>query len=126
MAVLAFGIFLHINVNAMAEGEKPVPLDSQEKKVLKHKNAEKVLAFLKVVGMKSDFVKDAAYFIDDRSEDGYFRIHEEKVGGINMQFRYDLGGFHKENFEINFRPEDSNLEFNANPEKVMLKYKAEF
>jgi hypothetical protein len=125
-AILAIGIFLHININAMAEGEKPVPLDPQEKKILKHKNAEKIMAFMRVAGMHSATLQDVAYFVDERSEDGYFKIHEEKIGGINMQFRYDMGGLHKENFEVNFRPEDSNLELNANPEKVMFRYRAEF
>lgn len=126
MAILALGVFLHLDINAMAEGEKPVPVDKTEVKLQNHKNAEKVIAFMKVAGMRSETFKDAAYFIDERSEDGYFKIHEEKIGGINMQFRYDMGSLHRENFELNFKQDDSNFEVNANPEHVMLRYHLDF
>lgn len=125
MPVAAFSVFLLMGINAAAEGEKPSPKFSQDKKD-KYEDAEKVIAVLKVAGIYSDTVKDVAYFVDERVEGKYFNVASYNYHGIDMSFRYDLGGIDKENIELNFRPEESNYELNMNPERVVLRYQIKF
>lgn len=133
MAIIFVSSFFPISLEASAE---EVAADDQEsRKQLDtdsdinpkhHKNAEKIISFLKVAGVYNDSIKSAAYFIDERSDDGYFKFHETNISGINMQFRYDMGSIHRENFELNFKPDNSDVELNANSEHVMLRYNLEF
>lgn len=118
--IAIFAIALSLPSNA-ARSEEISPVGHNQKPL---KNAEKVITYMGMVGIYDERVKKAAYYMDDHIDDGYFRIHEEKYAGFNMQLRYemDMPSVHK--FQLHFTNEEMpHWEVNGTTRKMMVEYK---
>ena len=102
-------------------------LEPGEPKLKKQKTAEKVIVFLAKAGIYSDSIKQAAYFVDERVEDGYVNIQSAEYQGVKMQLRYDADSIKMENLEVRFTSEDMpNWEMKGTSRGAMLNYQLEF
>lgn len=94
-----------------------------------YKKAERVLKILSYVDMDAPIVKDVAYELDERIEDGFLHLTEQEIdalGGIKMQLRYDVRGVSSDNLQMRFYHDDSNFEITGSREDTFLTYKVKF
>lgn len=98
-------------------------LSGDENTQKKNKKVEKVLKVINQFGIGGSNVKDVAYFVDGRLDDGQFRIHESEFGGINMKLQFDTEKVKVEGFQMKFTTDDlPHWEINANPKEMMINY----
>lgn len=93
----------------------------------RYKNAEKVIAVLKTLNLNHRYLTDTAEYVDANSKDGFFYLTEQEiVSGIQMQIRYDMRGFDKENLQLNFTEEGANYNLTGSSEGVIFRYSLKF
>lgn len=94
----------------------------------RNKNAEKVIAVLKVLDIEHPYLTQTAEYVDANTEDGYFYLTEQEVGstGIQMQIRYDVHGFDADNLQINFTEKGANYNLTGSREGLMYTYSFKF
>jgi len=103
--------------------------DFEDAEKKKYRKAEKVIKILSYVDMDMPYVREAAYYLDERIEGGYLNLSQQQIdelGGVKMQIRYDIDGINADNFEMRLYHDDSNFEFNGSPEGAYLSYRIEF
>ena len=93
----------------------------------KLKNAEKFIAFMNTAGVYDERLQKIAYFIDERVDDGYFRVGSVEYHGTTMQFQYEMDRPSVENFQLKFTDQDApHWELKGSPRGVMLNFHMDF
>lgn len=91
------------------------------------KNARKFVKMLAAMGIDDPRVKNFVGDVDERVEDGYLRLAEERTMGGTLTLHYELsGGFGGKQAELLFTPDDSNFQYSARTNAVMMKYQLRF
>jgi len=127
LAIAALVLFLHPNISAKAEDRDYFPSLNQIENTEKTKNAQKVIAFLGAAGIYSDTMKDVAYFIDARSDDGYLNITEEELGMVKINLQYEMTKPSIENIQVKLTTEElPSWQVKATPRGAFLNYRYEF
>jgi hypothetical protein len=89
--------------------------------------ARKTLIVLSALGMNHPDIIKLVDSVNERVDDGYLRLYEEKTMGGTMTLHYELsGGVRSKQLELKFTPDDSNMEYTARPNAVMANYKFHF
>jgi hypothetical protein len=92
----------------------------------KYKNAEKVIAVLKTLDLDHKYLTETAEYLDAHTHDGFIYFAEQDIGGMQMQIRYDTGGFNADNLQLNFTEKGANYNITGSREGVMYRYSFRF
>lgn len=98
-----------------------------EEKDSKTSKAEKVIVVLAAVGLDTKEVKGIVRYVDENTNDGYFRIAEERTGEGTLKLHYALeGGVSSKQVELRYTPDDSNFLYTARRTGAMVQYQLKF
>ncbi len=125
--VAAFLLFQPIGATVAMAAEYPEHLSKNVDATLKQKKAEKILLMLKAIGISDPDIREFAYKVEERTKDGYLMLHQEEVIGGKLSFRYKLKpNVSVRQLELQYVPDDSNFEYTARTNSVMMNYKFNF
>lgn len=121
---LAITAFLLTITGGMANAAENPEIQSPEHQ---SKNARKVLTMLTAMGLDDPGIKSFIGDVDKRVDNGYLRIAEERTMGGTLKLHYELsGGITGKQAELRFTPDDSNFQYTARTNAVMVKYELHF
>lgn len=91
------------------------------------KNSKKIIIIMNSVGLNNKDLHQLVHYVDSRVDDGYFNITEEQVVGGKISLQYELGTkIGTEQFQLKYAPENSNFEYTARTNAVMVNYNLKF
>jgi len=91
------------------------------------KSAKKVIIMLAAMGLDSPEMLGLVETIDERTENGYLNIVEEKAIGGTFNLHYELsGGVSAKQLELRFTPGDSDFVYTARTNALMANYSYKF
>ena len=89
--------------------------------------ARKVAIILEKIGLDSPEIMQLAEYVDERTDNGYLRLGEERVMDGTLALNYELhGGISKDQLELKFTPDDSHFTYTASPQAAMVRYQLKF
>lgn len=110
-----------------AAAENPEHKHQNAKENLKQKKAEKLLMMMEAIGISDPDIKEFVYKVNGRMQDGYLMLHQEEIAGGKLSFRYQLKPRVKaKQLELKYVPDDSNFEYTARTNSIMVNYSFSF
>lgn len=125
--VAAFLLFDPIEASVATAAEKPEHLTTNASVASKQKKVEKFLMMLKAIGLSDPALTEVIYTVESRTKNGYLMLHQEDIADGVLSLGYKLQPkIGAKQLELKYTPKDSNFEYKAHTNSVMLEYKMKF
>ncbi len=117
-----------IEMGVATAAENPEHLTKDAGVSLKQKKSEKILIMLKALGISDPSLTEFVNNVEGRTKNGYLTLHQEDdVLGGTLSFRYEMKAkIGTKQIELHYAPKDSNFEYKARTNSVMMNYKLRF
>ncbi|MEZ5691540.1 MAG: hypothetical protein R3D71_07740 [Rickettsiales bacterium] len=94
---------------------------------LKRKKMEKLLIMMNTVGVDNPKIISFIQIVNKHTKDGYLTLHKREMYDGTLSLRYKLSPkINSKQIELRYVPDDSNFEYSAKTNSLMVNYKFRF
>lgn len=128
VAALLLNLPITTGVAAAADNIGHSPEKQEDAKIfLKQKKAEKIIVMLNSMGIDNPEIIEFVNTVNNRTKDGYLMLHQENITEGTVSLRYKLKpAIGIKQLELQYKPQDSNMEYRLHSNSVMVNYKFSF
>ncbi len=127
VVVAALLLIQPIKIDVAAAAENPEHFTKHANANLKQKKAEKLLMMMKSLGISNPNITALVNTVDANTKNGYLMLHKEDLSSGTLSLSYKLEPkIGVKQLELLYIPKDSNTEYKARTNAVMVNYKLKF